>query len=166
MRWWQQAILRSKGPTALVFSRQNLPHQERSDAQVADIARGGYVLEDCAGTPEAILIATGSELALAREAARALNAAGRRIRVVSMPCADRFDAQDAAWRESVLPAAVRKRVAIEAAHADYWSKYVGLDGRVIGMTDFGASAPAGALMKHYGFTRDNVIAVVTELLGG
>ena len=163
---WQQAILRSKGPTALVFSRQNLPHQERSDAQVADIARGGYVLEDCAGTPEAILIATGSELALAREAARALNAAGRRIRVVSMPCADRFDAQDAAWRESVLPAAVRKRVAVEAAHADYWYKYVGLDGRVIGMTDFGASAPAGALMKHYGFTRDNVIAVVTELLGG
>jgi len=163
---WQQAILRGDGPTALVFSRQNLPHQERTEAQLADIARGGYVLEDCAGTPEAILIATGSELALAREAARALNAAGRRVRVVSMPCADRFDAQDAAWREAVLPAAVRKRVAIEAAHADYWYKYVGLDGRVIGMTDFGASAPAGALMKHYGFTRDNVIAVVTELLGG
>jgi len=163
---WQQAILRGDGPTALVFSRQNLPHQERTEAQLADIARGGYVLEDCAGTPEAILIATGSELALAREAARALNAAGRRVRVVSMPCADRFDAQDAAWREAVLPAAVRKRVAIEAAHADYWYKYVGLDGRVIGMTDFGASAPAGELMKHYGFTRDNVIAVVTELLGG
>ena len=163
---WQQAILRGDGPTALVFSRQNLPHQERTEAQLADIARGGYVLEDCAGTPEAILIATGSELALAREAARALNAAGRRVRVVSMPCADRFDAQDAAWRESVLPAAVRKRVAIEAAHADYWYKYVGLDGRVIGMTDFGASAPAGELMKHYGFTRDNVIAVVTGLLGG
>ncbi len=154
------------GPTAMIFSRQNLPHQERTDAQLAAIARGGYVLEDGAGTPEAILIATGSELALARTVARALNAAGRRIRVVSMPCTDRFDAQDAAYRESVLPSAVRARVAIEAAHADFWYKYVGLDGRVIGMTDFGASAPAGVLMKHYGFTQDNVIAVVNELLGG
>ena len=163
---WQQAILRTDGPTAMIFSRQNLPHQERTGAQLAAIARGGYVLEDCAGTPEAILIATGSELALARTAARTLNAAGRRIRVVSMPCADRFDAQDAAYRESVLPSAVRARVAIEAAHADYWYKYVGLDGRVIGMTDFGASAPAGVLMQHYGFTQDNVIAVVTGLLGG
>ena len=163
---WQQAILRTDGPTAMVFSRQNLPHQERTDAQLAAIARGGYVLEDGAGTPEAILIATGSELALARTVARALNAAGRRIRVVSMPCTDRFDAQDAAYRESVLPSAVRARVAIEAAHADFWYKYVGLDGRVIGMTDFGASAPAGVLMQHYGFTQDNVIAVVNELLGG
>ena len=102
---WQQAILRTDGPTAMVFSRQNLPHQERTDAQLAAIARGGYVLEDGAGTPEAILIATGSELALARTVARTLNASGRRIRVVSMPCTDRFDAQDAAYRESVLPSA-------------------------------------------------------------
>jgi transketolase len=163
---WQQAIHRCDGPSALVFSRQNLPHQERTEEQVAAIARGAYVLEDCAGTPEAILIATGSELALARTAARTLNAAGRRIRVVSMPSADHFEAQDAAYRDAVLPPAVRSRVAIEAAHADYWYKYVGLDGRVIGMTDFGASAPAGELMKRYGFTVENVIAVVTELLGG
>ncbi|MCB1632154.1 MAG: transketolase, partial [Pseudomonadales bacterium] len=161
---WQQAILRADGPTALVLSRQNLPHQPRSDEQLAAIQRGGYVLVDCAGTPETILIATGSEVALAVAAARTLSSSGRRVRVVSMPCTDRFEAQDAAYRESVLPAAVRARVAIETAHADYWYKFVGLDGRVVGMHDFGASAPAGVLMKHFGFTEEHVVAVVEELL--
>jgi len=161
---WQQAILRADGPTALVLSRQNLPHQPRSDEQLAAIQRGGYVLVDCAGMPETILIATGSEVALAVAAARTLSSSGRRVRVVSMPCTDRFEAQDAAYRESVLPAAVRARVAIETAHADYWYKFVGLDGRVVGMHDFGASAPAGVLMKHFGFTEEHVVAVVEELL--
>ena len=122
------------------------------------------MLEDCAGTPEAIVIATGSELAIARTAVQTLNANGRSVRLVSMPSTDRFDAQDAAWRESVLPSSVRARVAVEAAHADYWSKYVGLDGRVIGMRDFGASAPAGVLMQHFGFTVDTIVATVEGLL--
>jgi len=161
---WQQALLRSDGPSALILSRQNLPHQQRSDAQLEAIARGAYVIEDCNGTPELILIATGSELSLARDAARSLNADGRRVRAVSMPSCDRFEAQDADYRESVLPGAVRARLAIEAAHADYWYRYVGLDGRVIGMRDFGASAPAGELMREYGFTLDNVLAVASELL--
>ncbi|MCG3169804.1 MAG: Transketolase 1 [Pseudomonadales bacterium] len=161
---WQQAVLRADGPTALVLSRQNLPHQPRSEEQLAAIARGGYVLLDCAGAPEVILIATGSEVALAVAAAGTLGAAGRRVRVVSMPSTDRFDAQDGAYRDSVLPPEVRARVAIEAAHPDPWYRYVGLDGRVIGMRDFGASAPAGVLMKHYGFTAENVVAVAGELL--
>ncbi len=163
---WQQAILRVDGPTALVLSRQNLQHQARSDAQLQAIARGAYVLVDSEGVPEVILIATGSEVELAVAAARKLSAVGRHVRVVSMPSTDHFDAQDVAYRESVLPSAVRARVAIEAAHADWWYKYVGLDGRVIGMHDFGASAPAGELMKHYGFTEEHVIEVVGELLSG
>ena len=161
---WQQALLNQSGPSALVFSRQNLAHQPRTPEQLAAIARGGYVLENCDGVPEAILIATGSELALARTAAQQFNADGRRVRVVSMPSCDRFDAQEPAWREAVLPSSVRARVAIEAAHADYWYKYVGLDGRVIGMRDFGASAPADELMKLYGFSIEHVVAVVQEML--
>lgn len=163
---WQQAILCGEGPTALVLSRQNLPHQERSDAQLAAIARGGYVLVDCPAVPELILMATGSEVALAVDAARVLQEAGTQVRVVSMPSTDRFDVQDSAYRASVLPPRVRARIAIEAAHADCWYKYVGLDGRVIGMHEFGASAPAPVLMEHYGFTVGNVVAVARELLAG
>ncbi|MFM7272709.1 MAG: transketolase-like TK C-terminal-containing protein, partial [Gammaproteobacteria bacterium] len=164
---WKESLLRADGPSALVLSRQNLPHQPRDAAQLAGIARGGYVLEDApGGLPEAIVIATGSELGIAREAVRALNADGRRVRLVSMPCCERFEAEDAAWRESVLPLEVRRRVAVEAAHADFWSKYTGLDGRVIGMRGFGASAPASALMAHFGFTAANVQAVTRELLDG
>ncbi len=167
---WDAAIKRNSGPTALVLSRQNLPHQARTKQQLAEIQRGAYILKDSApkeseGTPELILIATGSEVALAMEAAAELEGQGHAVRVVSMPSAYRFDGQDAEYREKVLPRAVTKRIAIEAGHADYWYKYVGLDGRVIGMTTFGESAPAEALFKHFGFTRENVVKQAKELLG-
>ncbi|MGR2740635.1 transketolase [Billgrantia sp. Q4P2] len=162
---WDAAIKRNSGPTALVLSRQNLPHQERSKQQLAEIQRGAYVLKECEGTPELILIATGSEVALAMDAAAELEGQGRAVRVVSMPSAYRFDGQDAEYRDKVLPKSVTKRLAIEAGHADYWYKYVGLDGRVIGMTTFGESAPAGDLFKHFGFTVENVVAQAQELLG-
>ena len=162
---WKLAIERTSGPTALVFSRQNLPHQSRSDAQLKQIARGGYILSEATnGTPEAILIATGSEVALAMEAQKLLAAKGRHARVVSMPATDVFDKQDAAYREAVLPRAIGKRIAIEAAACDYWYKYVGLDGRVVGMQSYGASAPGGVLFKHFGFTAENVVKVVEEIL--
>ena len=161
---WKAAIERRDGPAALLFSRQNLPHQPRTTAQIDDIARGGYVLVDCASTPEAILIATGSEVALAVQAAAALAAEGRRLRVVSMPCGERFDAQPAAYREAVLPPAVRGRVAVEAGSGDGWRKYVGLDGAVIGMDTFGESAPAEALFRHFGFTVDNVVRAVRQVI--
>ena len=161
---WKAAIERRDGPSALVFSRQGLPHQPRDADQLQAISRGAYILRDCAGPPELILIATGSEVALAMAAAGRLAAGGRQVRVVSMPCAERFEEQDAAYREAVLPSDVLARVAVEAAHADYWCKYVGLDGRVVGMTTFGASAPAGDLMAYFGFTEDNVVAVAEELL--
>ncbi|MBW6392845.1 transketolase [Billgrantia antri] len=162
---WDAAIKRNSGPTALVLSRQNLPHQERSKQQLAEIQRGAYVLKDSEGTPELILIATGSEVGLAMDAAAELENQGRAVRVVSMPSAYRFDGQDAEYREKVLPHAVTKRIAIEAGHADYWYKYVGLDGRVIGMTTYGESAPAGDLFKHFGFTKENVLEKAKELLG-
>ncbi len=161
---WQRAIERRDGPTALVFSRQGLAHQQRDDRQVAAIARGAYVLDDGDTAPDAILIATGSEVQLAVAAAQALRASGRQIRVVSMPCAEVFEQQDAAYRESVLPSDVLARVAVEALHADFWYKYVGLDGRVIGMTTFGESAPAEQLMQHFGFTVENVVSVVEDVL--
>ena len=161
---WKAAIERSDGPSALVFSRQGLPHQDRGDDQIAAIARGGYVLKACDGTPDAIVIATGSEVALAMAAAERLAEAGRQIRVVSMPCTEVFEAQDAAYREAVLPSDVLARVAVEALHTDYWYKYVGLDGRIVGMTTFGESAPAGDLFPEFGFTVDNVVAAVTEVL--
>uniref|UniRef100_UPI000490C88A transketolase family protein n=1 Tax=Pseudomonas cremoricolorata TaxID=157783 RepID=UPI000490C88A len=161
---WQQALLRNDGPSALIFSRQNLQHQARSAEQIAQISQGGYVLRDCAGEPELILIATGSEVGLAVQAFDALSAQGRKVRVVSMPCTSVFDAQDAAYKQSVLPVEVGARIAIEAAHADYWYKYVGLDGRIIGMTTYGESAPASALFEEFGFTLDNVLAVAEELL--
>ncbi|MGM0544753.1 MAG: transketolase [Pseudomonadota bacterium] len=162
---WDAAIKRHSGPTALVFSRQNLPHQPRTKAQLAAIQNGAYVLKDSDDTPELILIATGSEVGLAMDAAAELEHQGKAVRVVSMPSAYRFNGQDADYRESVLPKAVTKRIAIEAGHADYWYKYVGLEGRVIGMTTFGESAPAGDLFKHFGFTVENVVKQANELLG-
>jgi transketolase len=163
---WKAAIERKGGPTSLILSRQNLTHQPRTDAQLAGVRRGGYVLVDAGGTPEAILIATGSEVGLAVEAANQLNDRGRRVRVVSMPSTDVFDAQDAAYRESVLPAAVTARVAVEALIADYWYKYVGFGGKIVGMRSFGESAPAGALFKHFGFTTENVVKAVEDVLAG
>ncbi len=157
---WKAAIERADGPSCLVFSRQNLPHQPRSAAQLAEIARGGYVLKDSAGAPEMILIATGSEVGLAMQAAAQL---GDGVRVVSMPSTDVFDRQDAAYRESVLPKAVRRRVAIEAGVGDFWRKYVGLDGAVVGIDTFGASAPIEALMPHFGFSVDRVVAAARSL---
>ena len=161
---WKAAIERSVGPTALVFSRQGLPHQARSNEQLAEVARGGYVLEDCNGEPEAIVIATGSEVSICRKAVSTLNADGAKVRLVSMPSVDVFESQDPAYREQVLPNAVRTRVAVEAAGADYWSKFVGLDGKVIGMHSFGESAPGGELMAHFGFTAENVVNTVRSLL--
>jgi transketolase len=159
---WKSAIEREDGPSALVFSRQGLPHQERNTDQVAAIAKGGYVLKECAGTPDAIIIATGSEVSLAMEAAEKLS--GKNIRVVSMPCAEIFSAQDAAYREAVLPAAVTARVAVEALHKDYWYKFVGLNGAIVGMDTFGESAPINDLMKHFGITTDAVVDAVNGLL--
>src|SRR5690606_10403176 len=161
---WQAALERKEGPTSLIFSRQNLPHQTRDAPQLQAIRRGGYVLRDCEGTPEAILIATGSEVALAVAAAEQLAEQGRRVRVVSMPSTDTFEAQDAAYRESVLPRQVTTRVVVEAASPDLWYKYVGHQGRVIGMTSFGESAPAGKLFEHFGFTAERVAEAVRELL--
>ncbi|MGX5730982.1 transketolase [Pseudoxanthomonas beigongshangi] len=160
---WKAAIVRRDGPSCLIFSRQNLPHQPRSAAQVADIARGGYVLADAAGTPDVILIATGSEVGLATQAKALLDAEGVKTRVVSMPSTDVFDRQSAEYRETVLPKAVRKRVAVEAATVDFWRKYVGLDGAVVGMESFGASAPAEALYKHFGITVEKVVEAVKSL---
>ncbi|WET16028.1 transketolase [Yersinia intermedia] len=161
---WQYALERKDGPSALIFSRQNLAQQPRTAEQLANIAKGAYVLKDCAGQPELILIATGSEVELAVAAADQLTAAGRKVRVVSMPSTDAFDKQDAAYRESVLPAAVSARVAVEAGIADYWYKYVGLNGAVVGMTTFGESAPAELLFKEFGFTVENVVAKAQALL--
>jgi transketolase len=151
---WRAAIERADGPSCLVFSRQTLPHQARDAATVAAIARGGYVLKDCDGTPDVILLATGSEVGLAMQAADRIEG---RVRVVSMPSTTVFDRQPAEYRESVLPRACRRRVAIEAGVSDFWRKYVGLDGAVIGIDSFGASGPIEALMPHFGFTVDKVV---------
>lgn len=161
---WRSALENAATPTCLALSRQKLPQLSRDDAQVAAIARGGYVLRECAGEPELILMATGSETALAVEAAVALGARGRRVRVVSLPCAEIFDAQDEAWRESVLPSAVRRRLAVEAAAPSWWRKYVGLDGEIIGMEGFGVSAPGAVLFERFGFTAENVAARALALL--
>ena len=158
---WQQAIERKDGPSCLIFSRQGLAHQPRSSAQISDITKGGYVLKDCEGTPEVIIIATGSEVALAVDAAAKLS--DKKIRVVSMPSTNLFDAQDAAYRESVLPASVTARVAVEAAVTDSWYKYVGLNGAVIGIDRFGESAPAGQLFEYFGFTVDKVVEAVNSV---
>jgi len=159
---WREALLRKDGPTALVFSRQNLPHQTRTAQQIADIARGGYVLRDAAQV-DVILISAGSEVSVAQAAADQLAAEGLGVRVVSMPSPDTFLKQDAAYREQVLPTAVRKRVAVEASISDYWYRFTGLDGAVVGMTSYGESAPAGDLYKHFGITADAVVAAVKGL---
>ena len=161
---WKLAIERKDGPTSLIFSRQNLAQQARSEEQVANIARGGYILKDCEGKPELILIATGSEVELAVNAAAELTAEGKKVRVVSMPATDAFDKQDAEYRESVLPSDVTARIAVEAGIADFWYKYVGFGGKIIGMTTFGESAPAGELFKMFGFTTENVVNTAKELL--
>ncbi|HCG8092287.1 transketolase [Vibrio parahaemolyticus] len=161
---WKLAIERKDAPTALIFSRQNLAQQPRSAEQVADIAKGGYILKDSEGKPELILIATGSEVELAVKAAEQLTAEGKKVRVVSMPSTDAFDKQDAAYREAVLPSDVTARIAIEAGIADFWYKYVGFDGRIIGMTTFGESAPADQLFEMFGFTVENVVNTAKELL--
>jgi transketolase len=157
---WKNAVERQNAPTSLIFSRQGLPALSRNAVQVADIAKGGYILKDSVGTPEVILIATGSEVSLALKSAEAL---GDNVRVVSMPSTNIFDAQDAAYKESVLPTTVTKRVAIEAAHTDFWYKYVGLNGKVVGMTTFGESAPGNVLFEHFGFTVENVVKTVNSL---
>ncbi|MGL9769452.1 MAG: transketolase [Sodalis sp. (in: enterobacteria)] len=161
---WKKGIERYDGPTALILSRQHMAQQDRTAQQLADIARGGYVLKDCEGQPELIFIATGSEVELAVAAYKQLQTEGRKVRVVSLPSTDIFDAQDDTYRESVLPKAVTARVAIEAGIADYWYKYVGLDGQIVGMTSFGESAPAEKLFKVFGFTKENVLNKARSLL--
>jgi transketolase len=156
---WKSALLRSEGPTALIFSRQNLPFQTRTQAQIENVAKGGYVLAEEKGELKAIIIATGSEVSLAIEAHAQLEG----VRVVSMPCAEEFVKQDAAYREAVLPSHIRARVAVEAAHVDYWWKFVGLDGRVIGMTTYGESAPAKDLYQYFGITTEAVVAAIKEI---
>ena len=161
---WKAAIERKEGPSALIFTRQNLQQQPRNAAQLADIARGGYILKDCVGTPDLIFIATGSEVELAVKAAEVLEAEGKKVRVVSMPSTNVFDKQDTAYREAVLPKSVTKRVAIEAQLSDFWYKYVGFEGKIVGMNSFGESAPANELFKLFGFTVENVVAKAKEIL--
>ncbi|MDP7218414.1 MAG: transketolase [Arenicellales bacterium] len=161
---WRLALERREGPTCLLFSRQTLPFQTRSSDTVGNISRGGYVLRDCEGTAEAIIIATGSEVSLAVDAAERLGAKGRQVRVVSMPSTDVFDAQDDAYRESVLPRAVMARVAVEAGVSATWLHYVGGRGRIVGIDSFGESAPAEVVFEHFGFTVDNVVANVEQVL--
>jgi transketolase len=160
---WKLAVERSNGPTSLIFSRQNLPHQQRDATQIANINKGGYILSDCDGTPDVIIIATGSEIGLAMDSATELTSKGKKIRVVSMPSTDVYDSQDDAYKESVLPSSVTARAAIEAGVTGLWRKYVGLPGAVIGIDCFGESAPAGDLFKHFGFTVDNVVETINKL---
>lgn len=162
---WGAAVQSSKTPSALVFSRQGMQQQERNDDQLTNIARGGYVLKDSDGEPDVILIATGSEVDLAVNAFEQLTEEGHKVRVVSMPSTNVFDIQDAEYKESVLPSSVTRRVAVEAGIADFWYKYVGLNGEVVGMTTFGESAPAGDLYKHFGITTENTVAAAKRLLG-
>ena len=160
---WQTA-LEHEGPDALVLTRQALVQHERSAEQQSAAARGGYVLIDCAGAPECLVIASGSEVGIAADAVRALNAAGRRVRLVSMPSTDVFDEQDAAYRESVLPRAVRRRVAVEAGATLSWWRYAGSDGRVLGLDEFGASGKGPELFAHFGFTAERIQREVAQLL--
>ena len=160
---WLSALQKNNGPSSLVFSRQNLAHLERDALQLDNISRGAYTLVEETGVLEAIIIATGSEVELAVKAQQALTAQGKGVRVVSMPCVDVFMAQDAVYRNKVLPPEVRARVAVEASHADYWYKFVGLDGKVIGMTTFGESAPIKDLYQHFGITVDAVVNAVNSL---
>jgi transketolase len=157
---WRAAIEKKDGPSCLIFSRQGLAFQERDDATIANIAKGGYILKDTDGAPDAIIIATGSEVGIAMQAAEQSD---KQVRVVSMPATNVFDAQDAAYKESVLPAAVTARVAVEAAIGDGWWKYTGTQGEVIAMTSFGESAPAPQLFEHFGFTAENVLSAVNRV---
>ena len=161
---WLAALQKNNGPTSLIFSRQNLPHLERDALQLDNIGRGAYTLVQETGVLEAIIIATGSEIELAVKAQQELTAQGKGVRVVSMPAVDVFMAQDAAYRDKVLPPEVRARVAVEASHADYWYKFVGLDGKVIGMTTFGESAPIKDLYQHFGITVEAAVAAVNSLV--
>ncbi|WP_223789790.1 transketolase [Marinicella meishanensis] len=161
---WQTAVARTEGPSCLLFTRQGVAHQARNKTQIESIKRGGYVLLDCAGAPELIVIATGSEVGIASEAVQQLQATGVAARLVSMPCAEIFAQQDAAYRETVMPAACDKRLAVEAAQGDYWYKYVGLNGRVIGQNTFGESAPGKQLFEHFGFTTERVVDTARSLL--
>jgi len=158
---WKVAMQNATGPTSLIFSRQGLPHQDRTAEQIKLVERGGYILKDCDGVPDAIIIATGSEVSLAMEAAAAIT--GKKVRVVSMPSTNAFDKQDAAYKESVLPAAVSARVAVEAGVTGFWAKYTGLNGKVIGIDTFGESAPAGELFKLFGITTEAVVAAVNDV---
>ncbi len=161
---WEHMIERKDGPSDIVLTRQNLEQMPRDDKQVADIAKGGYILRDCDGAPELIIIATGSEVALAFHAAEELEKEGRKVRVVSMPCCEVFDRQDAAYKEAVLPCACRARIAVEAGCTQGWYKYVGLDGKVLGLDHYGESAPAGLLFEKFGFTVDNLVKVAKSVL--
>ncbi len=161
---WRHAIERKSGPTCLIFSRQNLPFLERNEIQNELIGKGAYILHDCKDEPELIFIATGSEVGIALNAAQQLNLQGENVRLVSMPSTDVFDAQDEEYKESVLPRQIRKRLAIEAGIPDFWSKYVGLDGRTIGLSRFGASAPGDVVMKHFGFSEENIVKNALEML--
>jgi transketolase len=161
---WKLAVERKGGPTSLIFSRQGLPHLERTEEQLGAIAKGAYVLRDCDGVPDAIIIGTGSEVSLAVDACNDLTAKGRKVRVVSMPSMDTFDAQDAAYKESVLPSSVQARVAVEAGVTNLWPKYVGTQGKVIGVDTFGESAPADDVYKAFGVTAENVVKAVEEQL--
>jgi len=161
---WKLAVERTGGPTSLIFSRQGLPHLERTEEQLQAIAKGAYVLRDCDGEPDAIIIGTGSEVSLAVDACNDLTAKGRKVRVVSMPSMDAFDAQDDAYKESVLPSSVQARVAVEAGVSNLWPKYVGMGGKVIGVDTFGESAPAGDVYKAFGVTAENVVKAVEEQL--
>ena len=160
---WKEAVLRTEGPTTLIFTRQGLPQQARSAEQVADIAKGGYILKDTDGTPDVLLIGTGSEVQLAVAASEQLAEKGIKARVVSMPCTDAFDRQDAEYREAVLPSSVTKRVAVEALAKDSWYKYTGFGGAIVGMDTFGESGPAGELFKHFGITTDAVVEAALSL---
>jgi transketolase len=159
---WKCAIEKRTGPSSLIFSRQNHAHQPRTEAQMADIARGGYVLLDCDGSPDVILIATGSEVELAVNAAKQLS--DKKIRVVSMPAVDVFEMQDESYREAVLPSAVTARVVIEAGVTSGWYKYAGCKGKVLGIDRFGESAPGDQLMKYFGMTVENVVKTVESVL--
>jgi transketolase len=158
---WKTAIERTDGPSSLIFTRQGLPCNDYTDEQVANISKGGYILSDCEGTPDAIIIATGSEVQLAMAAQAELS--DKKVRVISMPCTEEFDAQDAEYKESVLPSSVTARVAVEAGVTGFWGKYVGLNGKVIGIDTFGESAPAGELFKLFGITTEAVVAAVNEV---
>ena len=161
---WKAALERQDGPTCLVFTRQTVPYQPRKAEQLANITRGAYILIDCEGTPDEIIIATGSEVHIAVEAAERLMQKGKKIRVVSMPSTNTFDAQDEAYKESVLPSNVRARIAVEAGVSDYWRKYVGWAGKVVGINTFGESAPAAAVMKYFGFTAENVVRTAEAVM--